>query len=384
MPARVDRRARAVGHGGRAAAAIAVAVPACQRGAGRSAVGSDARVSGRRPPLAIRVRRRSRTAARRAAGSTDAPGWSPQHAVVADARRPARPEHGRAARRGRGALVPGHRRASCPRSTAPSERRSTPSERRRRGDGPSSAARPRCHRRPGRRSALEDGRDSCLRALADVAGAGRRRAPARLRRPRGGCGAGGAARCRSTAGVIRRGVGARPAMRRRCRRATAAGPAQGPGAGPALASEAEQVPEQEPLAAEAARGGRRIPPPRPRGGSRGGRSARPARACRWRPSCRRRRLRRRLRPSRPRSCEVDERDGVAVRTEDRHAAAVGRQRPGKGDDACCRRLHRRAVRAGDVDAAVLPGGVCVRAEGERSEHRAVRRPRPRGCLAAEG
>ena len=70
--------------------------------------------------------------------------------------------------------------------------------------------------------------------------------------------------------------------------------------------------------------------------------------------------------------EVDERDGVAVRREDRHAAAVGRQRPGEGDDARCGRLHRRAVRAGDVDAAVLPGGVRVRPEGEGSDAR--RRP----------
>jgi hypothetical protein len=82
--------------------------------------------------------------------------------------------------------------------------------------------------------------------------------------------------------------------------------------------------------------------------------------------------------------EVDERDGVAVGREDRDAAPVGRQRARERHDARRRRPDGRAVRAGDVEAAVLPARIGVRAERERAEDRAVRGPRP-GCrLAAQG
>ena len=82
--------------------------------------------------------------------------------------------------------------------------------------------------------------------------------------------------------------------------------------------------------------------------------------------------------------EVDERDGVPVRREDRDAAPVGRQRARERHDARRGRSDGRAVRTGDVDAAVLPTRVGVRAERERAEDRAVRGPRP-GCrLAAQG
>jgi hypothetical protein len=82
--------------------------------------------------------------------------------------------------------------------------------------------------------------------------------------------------------------------------------------------------------------------------------------------------------------EVDERDGVAVGREDRDAAPVGRQRARERHDTRRGRPDGRAVRAGDVDAAVLPTRIGVRAERERTHDRAVRGPRPGRRLAAQG
>ncbi len=81
--------------------------------------------------------------------------------------------------------------------------------------------------------------------------------------------------------------------------------------------------------------------------------------------------------------EVDERDRVAVGGEDRDAAAVGRERAGERHRAGGGRSHRRALRPGEVDAAVLSGGVRVAAERKGAEHVAVRRPRPRRGRAAD-
>ena len=81
--------------------------------------------------------------------------------------------------------------------------------------------------------------------------------------------------------------------------------------------------------------------------------------------------------------EVDDRDRVAVCGRDRDSASVGRKRAGERHRAGGRRSHRRALRSGDVDAAMLPGGVRVAAERERTEHVAVRGPRPRHGRAAQ-
>ena len=74
--------------------------------------------------------------------------------------------------------------------------------------------------------------------------------------------------------------------------------------------------------------------------------------------------------------EVEERHGVAVRREDRDAAPVGGHGAGERDRAGRGSANRRAGRAGDVDAAMLSGGVRVGAQLERAEHLAVGGPRP--------
>ena len=79
--------------------------------------------------------------------------------------------------------------------------------------------------------------------------------------------------------------------------------------------------------------------------------------------------------------EVEERHGVAVRRQDRDAATVSRHGARERHRAGRRSANRAAGRAGDVDAAMLPGGVRVGAQLERAEHLAVRGPRP-GCGAA--
>ena len=74
--------------------------------------------------------------------------------------------------------------------------------------------------------------------------------------------------------------------------------------------------------------------------------------------------------------EVEQRHGEAVGRLDRDGAAVRRQRPGEGDRAARRRGHGRAGVAGDVDAAVLPAGVGVVADGERPQDGAATGPGP--------
>jgi hypothetical protein len=81
--------------------------------------------------------------------------------------------------------------------------------------------------------------------------------------------------------------------------------------------------------------------------------------------------------------EVDEGDRIAVGGLDRDAPTVGRQRAGERHRAAGGRAHGRALRSGDVEAAMLTGGVGVAAEDERPEHVAVRRPRPRHGRATE-
>ncbi len=75
--------------------------------------------------------------------------------------------------------------------------------------------------------------------------------------------------------------------------------------------------------------------------------------------------------------EMDERHRVAVGGEDRDAPPVRRQGPGEAHGAGRRRPHGRALHSRDVDAAVLSRGVRVAAQRERTEHVAIRRPRPR-------
>jgi hypothetical protein len=76
--------------------------------------------------------------------------------------------------------------------------------------------------------------------------------------------------------------------------------------------------------------------------------------------------------------EVDERGRVAVRGLDRDRLAAARDDPGKRDHSLGGRVHVRAARGAEVDAAVLTGGVRVRAvERERTEDGALDRPRPR-------
>jgi hypothetical protein len=72
--------------------------------------------------------------------------------------------------------------------------------------------------------------------------------------------------------------------------------------------------------------------------------------------------------------EMEERDGVAVRREDRDAAAVDRDGARERDGAGGGTADGRAGIAADVDAAVLPGRVAIRAELERAENRSVGGP----------
>jgi hypothetical protein len=72
--------------------------------------------------------------------------------------------------------------------------------------------------------------------------------------------------------------------------------------------------------------------------------------------------------------EVEERDGVAVRREDRDAAAVDRDGARERDGAGSGTADGRAGIAADVDAAMLPGRVRLRAELERAKDRPVGGP----------
>ncbi len=81
--------------------------------------------------------------------------------------------------------------------------------------------------------------------------------------------------------------------------------------------------------------------------------------------------------------EVGERHVVPVGRLDRDRLAARRHRARERHDSRSRSEHRRTRIAADVEAAMLPRRVRLRAvEGERLEHRAVGRPRPRarrGC-----
>jgi hypothetical protein len=75
--------------------------------------------------------------------------------------------------------------------------------------------------------------------------------------------------------------------------------------------------------------------------------------------------------------EVRERDGVAVAGEDGDALAGGGDRSRERDRSSLRRDHRGTGIAGDVDAAMLSGGIRMsRVEGERLHDVTTRRPRP--------
>ena len=76
--------------------------------------------------------------------------------------------------------------------------------------------------------------------------------------------------------------------------------------------------------------------------------------------------------------ELEQRDRVAVGSQDRDRATAARHRTGEGDGSCGRGAHRRAESRTDVDAAVLAGGVAVLGDGERSQDRPVGRPGPTG------
>jgi hypothetical protein len=62
--------------------------------------------------------------------------------------------------------------------------------------------------------------------------------------------------------------------------------------------------------------------------------------------------------------QVGERRLVSVSGHDRHRQAVAGHRPRKRDFAGCRCSDLRVADGRDVDAAMLPGGVAVVAEGE--------------------
>jgi hypothetical protein len=76
--------------------------------------------------------------------------------------------------------------------------------------------------------------------------------------------------------------------------------------------------------------------------------------------------------------EMDERRRIAERRLDRDRLPTRRHRPGEADHPVRRREDLRAGRRAEFDAAVLAGGVRVRAvERERAQDRPVDGPRPR-------
>jgi hypothetical protein len=74
--------------------------------------------------------------------------------------------------------------------------------------------------------------------------------------------------------------------------------------------------------------------------------------------------------------EVGERSLVAVRGRDRDRASVRRELAGERDYSRGRRAYGSFADDADVDAAMLPCGIGVVAEGESTEDRAVRGPCP--------
>jgi hypothetical protein len=82
--------------------------------------------------------------------------------------------------------------------------------------------------------------------------------------------------------------------------------------------------------------------------------------------------------------EVKQGDGVAVGRLERERPAVTGKRPGEAHRSCRRCQSRLARRPGDVDAAMLPGLVLARGDDEGLQHRARRRPGPRGRSRGHG
>jgi hypothetical protein len=82
-------------------------------------------------------------------------------------------------------------------------------------------------------------------------------------------------------------------------------------------------------------------------------------------------------PNRDRA-QVKQRDGVAVWRPDRHRPSATRNGAGEAHGAAGGGAHGPALCAGDVDAAVLTGGVGVAAETERLQYRPIHRPGPGG------
>ena len=76
--------------------------------------------------------------------------------------------------------------------------------------------------------------------------------------------------------------------------------------------------------------------------------------------------------------ELEQRDRVAVGSQDRQCAAAARHRAGEGDRSRGRSAHRGADSLTDVDAAVLAGGIAVLGKGERPQDRSVGGPGPTG------
>jgi len=82
--------------------------------------------------------------------------------------------------------------------------------------------------------------------------------------------------------------------------------------------------------------------------------------------------------------QVGQRDRVAVGGLDRDDETVPGHLPGEADRPAGSGADTRAARPGDVEPAVLPRRVRVRAEAERPQHGPVRRPCPRLGHAWQG
>jgi hypothetical protein len=81
--------------------------------------------------------------------------------------------------------------------------------------------------------------------------------------------------------------------------------------------------------------------------------------------------------------EMDERDGVAVRSPDRDREAVSRHRAGERDAASARGEDRAPGASAHVQTAMLAPSVRVGSEAEGAENLSRGRPRPRGRRGGE-
>jgi hypothetical protein len=77
-----------------------------------------------------------------------------------------------------------------------------------------------------------------------------------------------------------------------------------------------------------------------------------------------------------RSTDMRQRHRIAVGGRDRDRQAGVRHRADERHCAVGRRPDRLGCRRGDVDSAVLAGGVGIGADGERAQDRPADRPRP--------